>query len=208
MKLIRLKWLLLMAAVLLFFTAGTVHAASYYNMTPPKDDGRYLGWDKNVSGEFDFLKPFTPNLVEFDYHVYFLGALAGHTNQLRTGDTVHFDSTVASVGERRIVNFNDDTMLYDATGGKGSHLLEGNTSGAPGIHFFQADKPVKFTYDGFTKEFDTSWIFVGFNDAWTGDNDYNDMVLAVKAVPIPGAVWLLGSGILGLVALRRRIFSS
>ncbi len=37
-----------------------------------------------------------------------------------------------------------------------------------------------------------------------GDNDYNDMVVGAKVVPIPGAVWLFGSGIAGLLGLSRR----
>ena len=200
--LVRLKWLVLITAGLLLFTIGNVHAASYYEMTHPKFDHKYLG------SEFSFLHNVNPNLGQVNYDVYFLGALAGNTNQLRTGNQVYFNSKQASPGDSRTVSFSNDTMLYDVTRGKGSCLLEGNTSGAPGIHYFQANKPVKFSYGDFTKDFDTSWIFVGFNDAWTGDSDYNDMVLAIKAVPIPGAVWLLGSGILGLVALRRRIFSS
>ncbi len=39
------------------------------------------------------------------------------------------------------------------------------------------------------------------------DTDHNDMVIVVKnvnAVPIPGAVWLLGSGLMGLVGIRRK----
>lgn len=35
-----------------------------------------------------------------------------------------------------------------------------------------------------------------------GDNRYQDVL--VVATPIPGALWLLGSGLLGLVAVRRR----
>jgi hypothetical protein len=37
-----------------------------------------------------------------------------------------------------------------------------------------------------------------------GDRDYNDMVVSTKVTPIPGAVWLFGSGIAGLVGLSRR----
>jgi hypothetical protein len=36
------------------------------------------------------------------------------------------------------------------------------------------------------------------------DKDYNDMVVTVRPVPIPAAVWLLGSGLLGLAGIRRR----
>ncbi len=40
------------------------------------------------------------------------------------------------------------------------------------------------------------------NYAWT--NFYTHVSLEQNPVPIPGAVWLLGSGLLGLVAVRRR----
>ncbi len=38
--------------------------------------------------------------------------------------------------------------------------------------------------------------------AWL-DHDHNDVV--AKAVPIPGAVWLLGSGLIGLLGIRRKV---
>lgn len=41
------------------------------------------------------------------------------------------------------------------------------------------------------------------------DRDYNDLVVEVcytQPVPIPGAILLLGSGLIGLVGLRRRVF--
>ena len=40
-----------------------------------------------------------------------------------------------------------------------------------------------------------------------GDGDYNDLVLyveSVQPVPVPAAVWLFGSGLLGLVGIARR----
>lgn len=45
-------------------------------------------------------------------------------------------------------------------------------------------------------------------EGWTGDSYGGDYTInftpATTPVPIPGAVWLLGSGLLGLVGLRRR----
>ena len=34
--------------------------------------------------------------------------------------------------------------------------------------------------------------------------DYADDQLDIPFAPIPGAVWLLGSGLLGLIGIRRR----
>ena len=49
---------------------------------------------------------------------------------------------------------------------------------------------------------------VGANVDFSGTGDFyaesnNNMTLEVQAVPIPAAVWLLGSGLMGLVGLRR-----
>ena len=52
-------------------------------------------------------------------------------------------------------------------------------------------------------------LVIGVEDLWGGgDRDYNDMVVRVvnnvSHTPIPGGIWLLGSGLIGLVCLRRK----
>lgn len=42
-----------------------------------------------------------------------------------------------------------------------------------------------------------------FNDSGTVDGDFDDMIIAAKPVPIPGAALLLGSALLGVVGIRR-----
>jgi hypothetical protein len=37
-----------------------------------------------------------------------------------------------------------------------------------------------------------------------GDRDFNDIVLEVRVVPIPAALWLFASGLLGLIGFARR----
>jgi hypothetical protein len=47
-------------------------------------------------------------------------------------------------------------------------------------------------------------FFAAFEDGFGGDYDYNDAVAYFTPIPIPGAVWLLGSGLIGLLGFRRR----
>ena len=47
------------------------------------------------------------------------------------------------------------------------------------------------------------WRRVGVNGSWDGSGIPSDDWSAVRVVPLPGAVWLLGSALLGL-ALKRR----
>ena len=51
-----------------------------------------------------------------------------------------------------------------------------------------------------------SWVIAWEDLPGGGDQDFNDVVLEVhvQAVPIPAAVWLFGSGLLGLIGIARR----
>ena len=57
-----------------------------------------------------------------------------------------------------------------------------------------------FLFDGYTNNF--KWDYV-INDR-NGELSQMSHVDGYSAVPVPAAVWLLGSGVLGLVAIRRR----
>ena len=53
-------------------------------------------------------------------------------------------------------------------------------------------------------------LVLAYNDnlRGTGDSDYDDMLVRAEfssaAVPVPAAVWLFGSGLLGLIGMARR----
>jgi len=51
----------------------------------------------------------------------------------------------------------------------------------------------------------TNDFFIAYNDPFGGgDQDYNEPLIYANAVPIPGAVWLLGTGLLALLGFRRK----
>jgi len=89
--------------------------------------------------------------------------------------------------------------------------------GAPSVHIFDG-KPLGFDFmtdlgDAFAtwSQFHVignSFSFMSFwNEPAHGFFDFSKITInpGASTVPIPGAVWLLGSGLLGLVGLRRKI---
>lgn len=49
-------------------------------------------------------------------------------------------------------------------------------------------------------------IIVGFNDNYDGgDNDFDDIIVAMKPVPEPGTIFLLGVGLVSLAGIRRKM---
>jgi len=54
----------------------------------------------------------------------------------------------------------------------------------------------------------TSDLVLAYNDNILGDSDYDDMLVRAQfnsvAIPVPAAVWLFGSGLLGLTGMARR----
>ncbi|MBU1228498.1 MAG: VPLPA-CTERM sorting domain-containing protein [Proteobacteria bacterium] len=53
---------------------------------------------------------------------------------------------------------------------------------------------------------DAGTFILGLNDTGSGDCDYDDFILAASKTaptPLPAAVWLLGSGLLGVMGFKR-----
>ncbi len=49
----------------------------------------------------------------------------------------------------------------------------------------------------------SNWYFA-YSPSLVGAHDYQDFITPGKPTPIPAAMWLLGSGLVGLVGIRRR----
>lgn len=65
------------------------------------------------------------------------------------------------------------------------------------------DHMVTYKVDGLGNGYLTTWLLF-FEDRNSGDFDYNDLVVEVRAVPTPLAGGLAATGLIGLAGMRRR----
>jgi hypothetical protein len=172
------------------------------------------------TGDAEFLSTTAPNLT---LRWYFVGAESGNTsNVLRTGnggaDTIVFaesneNNNILS-GPTPGPSFIDSYV--QTTAGLvdmrfffnlSALVSNGQSQGAPGILFAYVTGSLAtgWTYSSTP----TDQVAFGLNDNFTGtagDDNHDDWMGVVQAVPVPAAVWLLAPAIAGLAgfAVRRR----
>lgn len=180
----------------ILFTAGLAGAASasYY----PADITTLAAYlDKSgasytsvsnaaVSGNLYF----TPLAYEADY-----------TNQLKTGSTVLFTNTSlpSEFGSVKQANA-ASTYFYDTTKGWTFSLYDSSH-----VDVFKLTKDLTLS-GGLTLS--AGSFIIGLNDsagAYCG-GDFDDFIVAASKTaptPLPAAVWILGTGLFGLMGFRR-----
>ena len=134
-----------------------------------------------------------PSTVRFT----FLGKEAGATNnlvELSSGGALFLNSDTSSAGDFIDVaddgGFVDFLFNTDNLGGLDSIWNGGiadDTRLSLAFKLVSATEAIAFLGDG------------------AGDNDYDDMVIRIQAIPLPASLLLLLSGVAGLGYLRRRI---
>ncbi|MGE4291665.1 MAG: hypothetical protein AB7E32_05580 [Desulfovibrio sp.] len=126
---------------------------------------------------------------------------AQDTDQLTLNGSVLFSTADTSAFGTVVSNVDlSNTFFTDVTTGTSYSINDSTTIKA----YVLTDA---WTIPGLNLTLDAGTLIIGFNDSGSPDADFDDLILAAtptNATPIPGAVWLLGSGLLGLVGLRRR----
>lgn len=132
------------------------------------------------------------------------------TNPARASDFFNFTNTQISGGDPKMY------QAYTNPNGEMPYNIYGIKFTAPGGTGWNA-VDVTFAFDSthsptwgdfFARDGNNGWAYnKNFSDASVGGNLNDGFHIAVPngpAAPLPAAVWLLGSGLVGLVALRKR----
>jgi len=123
-----------------------------------------------------------------EYEFEYMGKEAGDTNTFAfaSGSYSSFDTSSSLIG--------DDIVV--ATADLMSWVFDGNNSDSatdPSPHIFMAALG--------------DYVWLGFDDREGGHVDYDDLVVRVSAVspvPVPAAIWLFGTALVGLVGFSKR----
>jgi len=167
----------------LSITGGTPFTTSAEGDPGGFPDGNYV---------FGALGGYTGATLEFDpnqnYIFEYMGKEAGDTNTFTLGSYGSFNTDSTSKGEKIIVSSTDAS----------SWAFDGNNSS-------EATDPSDYIF--MAVEGNSVWL--GFDDRADPNRhiDYDDLVVrvsAASAVPVPAAIWLFGSALIGFVGMSRK----
>ena len=194
------KYLVFMFVGVFMIVAANANAALLsVSFSDPTDD-IYLGAPMNIdiiglNLTFDNSSRDYTIIFEADIQNPFMGTFNLNAN-LINGDINPLTSNPAMFHVNKIPSINTPTTSVSYTG-TNSNLLSWNN----GDHIATNDLPFGIPIDASFSAFGS-----GVQLGGTGIDGFTpDMVSVVRPVPVPGAVWLLGSGlIIGLGGIKRR----
>lgn len=190
----------LTALIALAGTAGTAQASTY----PLKDIGTLESYLNGQHGPQGYAgasyEEYTGDLSG-SWDITAIAYEAQDTDQLTLNGSVLFSTSDTSAFGTTLTNVDLSSAFFtDVTTNKSYSLSDSST-----IKVYQLTD--SWTVPGLNLTLDAGTLIIGFNDSGSPDADFDDLILVAtptNATPIPGAAWLLGSGLLGLIGLRRR----
>lgn len=132
---------------------------------------------------------------------YYLAAESGYTNSFNSGP-----NTITEHNE----GFKWDGWSSFTISVAANEILDFSFTSATAHALTPVDNASGTSLEGLgiMTDDNMSDLVLAYNDnaLGTGDGDYDDMLVRAEfsAVPIPAAVWLFGSGLLGLIGIGRR----
>jgi len=136
-----------------------------------------------------FSLPASAATVNIDYNVSVAGNYNGLTYNVDAGDILHFTNTSGSYFVR-IESYLTTFAALDGPDGFDSGVF------APGN-----------TYDHLVVgpgDFQLATAFWQTTAAQSTARAFQDVIVTPSSVPVPAAVWLFGSGLIGLVGIARK----
>ncbi len=198
-----------LAAILLVL--GIVGMAQAATLFSENFEGDLSAWTGNGSSHHGQIvaDPFNPSNHVLNFW------------QRQGGGDIITSNTFLSTDGQYILSFDylgtpsdgDDDPYDDNLGGyigykhvnKGVQWLAGAGSSGGGDDSLKDNDQWNHYEIHFTAQYPAQAIQITLEDYANPAGDaYFDNIVLTDAVPIPGALWLLGSGLLGLVAVRRR----
>lgn len=202
--------ILLMALAMLTFAGGAFADVNTGGVDSFNELDTFLG---KVTGAGGTYTDYTGDLSG-SWDLIYLGAESANTNVLKdgNGDIIFKNQGPGATPLYATAQGVDLTTAYfqDLTDSKPWY---DQTFSLDSVNVLIFEVTTAFTLNNIA--YNVGDLIIGLNDnllenrcgTCGDDEDYDDLVLVAKPTPIPGAVWLLGSGLMGLIGIRRKITS-